>query len=152
MSSVPETTTLTAEEIRIARESLSRLDGMLEAGPGELRVCDSGVRGAGVEAPLPARAARALREILAEMAQGRPVTMVPVQEEVTTQQAATLLNVSRPYVIGLLEAGQIPYRLVGQHRHVRLDDLLEYRRKDDEARRRIADELAADAQELGMGY
>jgi hypothetical protein len=52
----------------------------------------------------------------------------------------------------MLEERKIPFRLVGQHRRVRLDDLLAYQRKDDEDRRQVADELAADAQELGMGY
>ena len=76
----------------------------------------------------------------------------PVLAELTTQQAADILSVSRPFLIGLLKQRKIPFRLVGQHRRVRLDDLLAYGRKDDENRRRIADELTADAQELGVGY
>jgi excisionase family DNA binding protein len=66
--------------------------------------------------------------------------------------SADLLNVSRPYLMRLLEDRKIPFRLVGQHRRVRSDDLLAYQEKDDEERRRVADELTADAQELGMGY
>jgi excisionase family DNA binding protein len=101
---------------------------------------------------LPMPALRLLNDILAEMAKGHGVALLPVRAELTTQQAADLLNVSRPYLIGLLEAGKIPFRLVGQYRRVRLDDLLASHRRDNEARRRIADELTADAQELGMGY
>ena len=95
---------------------------------------------------------RPSKGILAEMAQGHGVALLPVQAELTTQQAADLLKVSRPYLIRLLEDRRIPFRLVGQHRRVRFDDLLAYQRKDDEERRRVADELTADAQELGMGY
>ena len=101
---------------------------------------------------LPASVLRLLKDILAEMAQGHAVALLPVQAELTTQQAADLLNVSRPYLIRLLEDSKIPFRLVGQHRRVRFDDLLAYQRKDDEERRRVADDLTADAQELGMGY
>jgi excisionase family DNA binding protein len=97
-------------------------------------------------------ALRLLASILTEMAKGNPVTIVPTHSELTTQQAADLLHVSRPYLIKLLEEGKIPFRLVGQHRRVRLDELMAYKRRDGEARRRIADELTADAQELGMGY
>ncbi len=151
-SPIYETATPTAADARLARESLTGMDQMLEAGTSDLRLCVRSERSAGSEVRLPVAAVRLLKDILAEMAQGHAVTLLPVSAELTTQQAAGLLNVSRPFLIGLLEAGQIPFRRVGQHRRVRLDDLLAYRRKDDEARRRIADELTADAQELGLGY
>jgi excisionase family DNA binding protein len=149
---IHETATPTAADARLARESLTRIDQILEAGPSELRLCIGSDEPAGPEVRLPVSAVRLLKDILAEMARGHAVTLMPVEAELTTQEAADLLNVSRPFLIGLLEAGEIPFRRVGQHRRVRLDDLLAYKRKDDETRRRIADELTADAQELGMGY
>jgi excisionase family DNA binding protein len=147
-----ETATPTDADARLARESLPGIDQILEAGPSDLRLRVQSDSPTGPEIRLPVSAVRLLKDILAEMAQGRAVKLLPVYAELTTQQAANLLNVSRPYVIGLLEGGQIPFRLVGQHRRVRFDDLMAYKGRDDEARRRIADALTADAQELGMGY
>ncbi len=75
---------------------------------------------------------------------------MPSHAELTTQQAADMLNVWRPYLISLLEAGAIPYRLVGRHRRIRHDDLMEYRRQDSAKRRAAADELSGLGQELGL--
>jgi excisionase family DNA binding protein len=147
-----ETTTPTEADALLARESLQRLAHVLGADKSDLRIHIQGDEPPGEDLTLPFSAIRLLKDILAEMAQGHAVKLVPVRAELTTQQAADLLSVSRPYLIGLLEEGKIPFRLVGQHRRVRLDDLMTYKGKDDDARRRIADELTANAQELGMGY
>jgi excisionase family DNA binding protein len=150
--SIHETATPTEAETLLARESLRQISDILTLDMSALRIRIQGLRHPGSEIELPASAVRVLAKVLAEMAQGHAVALLPVQAELTTQQAADILSVSRPFLIGLLEQRKIPFRLVGQHRRVRLDDLLAYQRKDDENRRRIADELTADAQELGVGY
>ncbi|WP_231510176.1 helix-turn-helix domain-containing protein [Streptosporangium roseum] len=88
--------------------------------------------------------------ILAQAAEGRGVTVIPSHAELTTQQAADMLNVSRPHLIKLLEEGEMPFRLVGKHRRVTYEDLQEYKRRDDVRRRTAADQLAALGQELGI--
>ena len=104
------------------------------------------------EEPLvvPRGAVALLARILAHMANGQGVSVVPANAELTTQQAADLLNVSRPFLIGLLTAGEIEFRLVGKHRRIRAESLLDYMRSDDQRRRQHADELTALNQEMGL--
>ncbi|MCL2455546.1 MAG: helix-turn-helix domain-containing protein [Micrococcales bacterium] len=78
------------------------------------------------------------------------MTVVPAHAELTTQQAADVLNVSRPFLIGLLDAGQIEYRTVGTHRRVRAASLVRYLHEDDARRKAAADALTADAHALGL--
>ena len=91
-------------------------------------------------------------EILDVLSSTGGVAVVCKDSELTTQQAADILNVSRPYLIELLESGDIPFHTVGTHRRVRFDEVYRYKCKNDAARRRVLDELIADAQELDMGY
>jgi excisionase family DNA binding protein len=137
-------------EVELARASGQRLAPLARSGrPLTMRVRDAG-REETIE--LPAGAVKLLVEILEDMASGRSVTIVPQNAELTTQQAADFLNVSRPFLIQLLEERKIPFRMVGTHRRVRLEDVLRYKEGIDADRRKVLDELAAEAQELGMGY
>ena len=99
---------------------------------------------------LPAGAVAILSDVLTEMSRGYGISLFPRLAELTTMEAADILNVSRPFVIKLLEEGEIPYRLVGKHRRIRLKDLLAYKTKSDREMDEAMDELAALSQELGL--
>jgi len=128
-----------------SRVLASRLHG---ADPMQLRIIDDPSPEGMVK--LPASAVRLLVRILEEMARGNAVTLIPVHAELTTQEAADLLNISRPSLIQILEDGEIEYRRVGTHRRVRLEGLMNYKRRADGARRAALAELAAYDQELGI--
>ncbi|MBK4992693.1 helix-turn-helix domain-containing protein [Pseudomonas sp. S37] len=101
---------------------------------------------------VPTFALRLFGEILSELALGNSVKVVPIHAELTTQEAADLLNVSRPHLVKLLDEAVIPHTKTGRHRRVKFSDLVAYKDKRDEGSRAAMDALAAQAQELKMGY
>jgi excisionase family DNA binding protein len=101
---------------------------------------------------LPAPAVRALSELLKEMAKGNSVTVVPNDTMLSTQDAADILNVSRPFLVSLLEAGRIPFQRLGSHRRILFRDLMAFKAKADADRQKAMRQLTQEAQELKLGY
>lgn len=101
---------------------------------------------------LPTFALRLLGEILSELALGNTVKVVPIHAELTTQEGADMLNVSRPHLVKLLDEGALPHTKTGSHRRIKFNDLMAYKEQRDQASYAAMDELTAQAQELDMGY
>jgi excisionase family DNA binding protein len=100
--------------------------------------------------PLPRSVFYILQQIVFHMMQGRAITIVPVDKELTTQQAADILNVSRPYLVRLLEEKKIPFFKVGSHRRIRFKDVMDYKKKRDTERTLGLAELTRLSQEFGL--
>lgn len=137
----------TEHDSRLARESSRRLSPYTKQDL-KVRIYD----GEGPDIELPAAAVELLVHLLAQMAEGNAVTLMPIHAELTTQQASDLLGVSRPFLVKALDERQIPYRKVGTHRRILFVDLMRYKEAMDAKRHEILDELTKQAQDLGMGY
>lgn len=138
-----------------ASDAVANLDAFLRdhpEPPSSVRLVASEDDADLVTVEVPASALRLFVDVLAQLANGNAVTIAPVQAELTTQQAADVLNVSRPYLIKLLEEQKMPFRQVGNRRRIRLQDLMDYKRRDDLQRRKVLAELTREAQELGIEY
>ena len=101
---------------------------------------------------LPVLAVRLIANVLTELSKGNAVIVSPVQAELTIQQAADILNVSRSYLLKCLNENEIQYKQVGNRRIIHLQDLLDYQRRDDTYRRAMARELTQEAQRIGLDY
>lgn len=153
MGHIQEITTVAPSEaeVLLAQETSRRLATMLGEKP-EVKVQILEEADPGTVLTIPSSAMRLLVGILAEMAQGNAVVLTPIHAELSTQQAADILNVSRPYLVELLDNDVIPHHKVGTHRRVLLEDLLRYKKDIKAKRQEVLNELVAQAQELGMGY
>jgi excisionase family DNA binding protein len=137
-------------DTEIAERAARRIQEYLDRHPDEDVVEALGEVGTEDALVIPRATAVMFAQILALLAQGRGVQIFPKEVELSTQHAADMLNVSRPYLIGLLESGRIPFRKVGRHRRIRFDDLMDYKRKDDLSRRVAADKLAELSEDLDL--
>jgi excisionase family DNA binding protein len=149
MPPVPNDPTIpTAEEAILARE-VSRA---LERQPDEhtLSLLVTGAEHETTTLQLPQGAASLLTKILKQMAEGNAVSLMPVEPEITTQQAANLLCVSRPYLVGMIDKGELPTRMVGNQRRLPLKDVLAYRLANQAKRRAALDEMSALHQDMGL--
>lgn len=143
----------TDQDARMARETSEQLAPFVSRdGRAHLYVRADSDQEAELLLPLPAL--RLLLDVLQEMGKGNGVTITPIQKEMTTQQAADFLMVSRPYLIEeLLKKGQIPYRKVGNRRRIRYDDLLRYKAEEEQEiarREKVMQELMAETECLGL--
>jgi len=137
------------ETVEIARHSAIELSKLLAERPAADR---ARIQLDGRDLLLPRQAVVLLRDLLAEMARGNAVALVPRHAQLTTQEAANILNVSRPHLVKLLEENEIPYSKVGTHRRVLYQDLMAYKQMLQAQSESALDELARLAQEHELGY
>ena len=136
------------QDALLAREASRAITTQhVDMGSLKLQIANAGKEVTTVQ--LPAAAAKLLLQVLNELGSGRAVSVAPTDVEITTQQAADLLNVSRPYLVGLVEKGELPVRKVGNQRRLPLADVLEYKARNRANRLEALRELTALDQELG---
>lgn len=134
------------DELVALREQLARMAAQQRRAVARLVGPD------GIEAEVPASAFAALQAAVRDMAQGLTITLVPHDKELTTREAADILSVSRPFLVKLLDRGDIPYDRVGTHRRVRVEDVLAYRELRAARRREKLRELTELSEQLEGGY
>ncbi len=152
LSGTTEPNAPTAADALLAQESSQRLTKALEAKSKNVGLRVELEGGVEENVSLPPIVVGLLEQILSEVARGNAVTLLTAHTELTPQQAADLLNVSRPYLVDLLENGTIPSSKVGDQRRVSFHDVMSYKKATDQARLKALDELSAIDQELGLGY
>lgn len=142
--------TISPEQTASTNQALRQVRGYLETHQDRREITVTVEDGEPEPLTLPREAVELLAGMLAHLGAGRGVSVVPADAELTTQQAADMLNVSRPFLVGLLNAGEIEYRNVGTHRRIKASSLMEYKQQDDQRRRAVADELTQLGQEMGL--
>ncbi len=136
--------TLKPTDIKAARE-LSRLFAQHEGRSTQLQIGSEQIT-------LPRNVLQIMLEVTTQLANGHQVSVLSKDSDLTTAETADLLNVSRPYVVQLLNDGKLPFRMVGTHRRVLLKDAMRYKEAQRKKSLEIMEELSKEAQELGYGY
>jgi len=133
-------------EIVALREQLRRIAAQGERPVARLVSPD------GIEVEIPASAFAALQAVVRDMAQGLTITLIPHDRELTTKEAADILNLSRPFLVKLLDRGEMPFHRVGTHRRLKVEDLLAYRELRAARRREKLRELTKLSEQVEGGY
>ncbi len=128
------------------KAALRKIEGVLRNAASVSKLVGPG----GEEIELPASVFQILRNSVYHMIQGEAISIVPVNKELTTQEAADLLNVSRPYLVKLLEQEKIPFIKVGNHRRIEFNDLIAYKKRREEERQMALDEMAHISEDAGL--
>lgn len=142
----------TPEEIALARESGRALSAYLLVKNDAQQIEIRDDQGSSHPVRMPMTALRLLVDVLTEIGEGNAVNIIPIHAELTTQEAADVLNVSRPFLVQLSERGEIPFHKVGTHRRIRYQDVIAYKERVDGEQRNALNALAEQAQALNMGY
>lgn len=142
----------TRRDQKLAKENLEVLERVAKKHKAKSKPIEIEITGEKTHIKIPPSALAFLNTIFEHMAKGKAISIIPSETEVSTQQAAEMLNVSRPHIVKLLERGEIPFSKVGTHRRIKLKDLENYREKSARERKKHLLELAKQAQKLDMGY
>ncbi|WP_017716070.1 helix-turn-helix domain-containing protein [Kamptonema formosum] len=127
-------------------DAIAQLDQLLSSEDSHAKFVGSN----GKEVLIPESVYRILRQVIHAIASGQHISVLTPERQLTTQEAADILSVSRPFMVKLLEAGEIPYIKVGSHRRVRFEDLMAYKEKRDMKRGKLLDELIEMTEESGL--
>jgi len=145
METLNELSRPSKEEQKLAQKSYLSLASAIEHLKANLSVAEIEIEETGEKIKLPIRALSLLGKILKAMSQGKPISIVPVATEVTTQSAAEMLNCSRPHLVKLLEEGKIEYTKVGKHRRIKFEDVMKYKQQmKDEQKQHLIDIMNTD--------
>jgi excisionase family DNA binding protein len=142
--------TPSVDDVEFCRESGRKLQGIENPADADIEVRIRHDNETEQTIPIPLSALQLLTHILDQLAQGNSISLTPMHAELTTTEAARVLKVSRPFLIGLLEKGEIPFRKIGTHRRILYRDLMTFKQKNEEDRLKVLEELSALDQEYGL--